>query len=328
MTKISLWASTILASAVLAACSGGSKPEEKKPEAAAAPAAAPATGGKPVVVSSKIDTEGTLLGNMIMLTLEANGIKTTDKLSLGGLPIVRKAIIGGEVDILPEYTGNGAFMFSKDLEKAPEWKDLQKGFEKVKKLDYDANKLVWLTPANANNTYALAVREDVAGPANLKTMSDFGKWVAGGGKVKMIASQEFVNFGGALPEFETAYAFKMKSDQTVVVSGGDTANTIKAAAEQTNGVNTAMVYGTDGATVPSKLRVMEDDKGTQVVYAPAPVVREEVLKAYPNIEKVLEPVFKSLTADVLRGLNAKIQVDGEPSKAVAQAYLKEKGFVK
>lgn len=320
--------SLLAASSLLAACSGGSKPEAPKTAEAPAPAAAPAASGKPVVVSSKIDTEGTLLGNMIMLSLEANGIKTTDKLSLGGLPIVRKALIAGEVDIVPEYTGNGAFMFSKDLEKAPEWKDLQKGFEKVKQLDYDTNKLVWLTPAQANNTYALAVREDVAGPANLKTMSDFGKWVAGSGKVKMIASQEFVNFGGALPEFEKTYGFKMKPDQMVVVSGGDTANTIKAAAEQTNSVNTAMVYGTDGAIAPSKLRVMEDDKGTQVVYAPAPVVREDALKAHPEIAKILDPVFKSLNADILRGLNAKIQVDGEASKAVAQGYLKEKGFVK
>lgn len=282
---------------------------------------------KPVVVSSKIDTEGTLLGNMIILTLEANGIKTQDKLSIGGLPIIRKAIIGSEVDIVPEYTGNGAFMFENQKD-APEWKDLQKGWEKVKQLDYDANKLVWLTPANANNTYALGVRSDVASPNKLKTMTDFGKWVAGGGNVKMIASQEFVNFDGALPAFESTYQFKMKPEQMIVVSGGDTANTIKAAAEQTNGVNTAMVYGTDGAIEPAGLVVMEDDKNTQVVYAPVPVIREDVLKANPDIEKVLDPVFKSLDASVLRGLNARIQVDGELSKAVAESYLKEKGFIK
>lgn len=286
-----------------------------------------AADSKPVVVSSKIDTEGTLLGNIILLALEANGIKTQDKLSLGGLPIVRKALISGEIDIVPEYTGNGAFIFEGQKD-APEWKNLQQGWERVKKLDYDANKLVWLNPAQANNTYALAVRSDVATPNNLKTMTEFGKWIAGGGNVKLIASQEFVNFGGALPEFEKAYAFKMKPEQMVVVSGGDTANTIKAAAEQTNGVNTAMVYGTDGAIAPADLVVMEDDKNTQMVYAPAPVIREEVLKTYPDISKVLAPIFESLDADTLRGLNARIQVDGELSKAVAESYLKDKGFIK
>ncbi|WP_020558441.1 glycine betaine ABC transporter substrate-binding protein OsmF [Thiofilum flexile] len=282
---------------------------------------------KPVVVSSKIDTEGTLLGNMMILTLEAHGIKTQDKLSLGGLPIIRRAIMSSEIDLVPEYTGNGAFMFDNQKE-APEWKDLQKGWEKVKQLDYDSNRLVWLPPANANNTYALAVRSDVATPNNLKTMTDFGKWVAGGGNAKLIASQEFVNFDGALPAFETTYEFKLKPEQMIVVSGGDTANTIKAAAEQTNGVNTAMVYGTDGAIEPAGLVVMEDDKNTQVVYAPAPVIREEVLKNNPDIAKILEPVFQSLDASVLRGLNARVQVDGELPKAVAESYLKEKGLLK
>lgn len=282
---------------------------------------------KPVVVASKIDTEGALLGNMIVLTLEANGIKTQDKLSLGGTPIVRKALLEGEIDIYPEYTGNGAFMFEAEKD-APDWKNLQQGWNKVKKLDYDANKLVWLPAANANNTYALAVRSDVATPNHLKTMTDFGQWVTGGGNSKLIASQEFVNFAGGLPAFESTYSFKFKPEQMVIVSGGDTANTIKAAADQTNGVNTAMVYGTDGAIEPAGLVVMEDDKNTQVVYAPAPVVREEVLKTYPDMVKVLTPVFESLDAPTLRGLNARIQVEGELAKDVAASYLKDKGFIK
>ena len=52
-----------------------------------------------VVVSSKIDTEGSVLGNMILLTLEANGIKTQDRIQLGATPVVRKAITAGEIDI-------------------------------------------------------------------------------------------------------------------------------------------------------------------------------------------------------------------------------------
>ncbi len=59
-----------------------------------------------VVVSSKIDTEGTLLGNVIALALEANGIKTQDRIALGATPVVRKAITAYEIDIYPEYTGN------------------------------------------------------------------------------------------------------------------------------------------------------------------------------------------------------------------------------
>ncbi len=103
-----------------------------------------------VRVGSKIDTEGSLLGNLIVQVLEANGIKTTNKLQLGTTKVLRGAITSGEIDIYPEYTGNGAFFFSD--EKDPAWKNAQAGFEKVKQLDYDKNKIVWLDAAPANNT--------------------------------------------------------------------------------------------------------------------------------------------------------------------------------
>jgi osmoprotectant transport system substrate-binding protein len=279
-----------------------------------------------VVVSSKIDTEGTLLGNVILLTLQANGIPAVDKIALGGTPVVRKAIAAGEIDIYPEYTGNVAFFYDKADD--PVWRDMAKGYEMAKSLDYEGAKIVWLPNAPANNTWAIAVRKDVAEPAGLKTMSDFGKWVAGDGAVMLAGSAEFVNSAGALPAFQTTYGFTMKPEQLVVLSGGDTAATIKAAAEQTSGVNTAMVYGTDGAIDPSGLVVMEDDKGVQQVYAPAPIVREEVLNANPKIAEVLAPVFAKLDADTLRGLNARIQVDGEPARDVAESFLKEAGFLK
>jgi osmoprotectant transport system substrate-binding protein len=288
--------------------------------------AAGASRAADVVVSSKLDTEATLLGNVIRIVLEANGVKTQDRLTLGGTPVVRKAIISGEIDIYPEYTGNAAFFFNKADD--PAWKDLAKGYELAKKLDYDANKIVWLTPAPANNTWAIAVRKDVASGAKLATMSDFGKWVAGGAKVKLAGSAEFVNSPAALPSFQKTYGFALKPDQLLVLSGGDTAATIKAAADQSNGVNAAMVYGTDGGIAASGLTVMNDDKNDQPVYAPTPIIREAVLKEHPKIAEMLKPVFESFTRETLQELNARIQVGGEPAKAVAEDYLKSKGLLK
>lgn len=278
-----------------------------------------------VVVGSKLDTEATLLGNVILLALEANGIATEDRITLGGTPVVRKAIAAGEIDIYPEYTGNAAFFFNKADD--PLWKDHGQGYETAKQLDYEANKIVWLAPAPANNTWAIAVRQDVAEPEKLVTMSDFGRWVAGGGEVVLAGSSEFVNSAGALPSFQQTYGFTMKPEQLIVLSGGDTSATIKAAAEQTNGANAAMVYGTDGAIEASGLVVMEDDKSVQPVYAPAPIIREAVLQENPKIAEILEPIFQSLDAPTLRELNARIQLGGEPARAVAEDYLKTKGFV-
>ena len=279
-----------------------------------------------VVVGSKIDTEGGVLGNIISQVLKANDIAVIDKIQLGATPIVREAITQGQIDIYPEYTGNAAFFFNKgDLDV---WNKPQAGYEEAKKLDYDANKIVWLTPANANNTWAIALRRDVAEPNKLKTLSDFGKYVSDGGSVKLAASSEFVSSATALPAFQTAYQFTLKPDQLITLSGGDTAATIAAAAQQTSGANAAMVYGTDGGIAPADLIVLEDDKGVQPVYLPTPIIRAAVLKEHPQIADILKPVFESFTLESLQELNGRVQVGGEPASDVARDYLTKNGFIK
>ena len=228
-----------------------------------------------VVVSSKIDTEGGLLGQIILQVLDHAGIPTRDRIQLGGTPIVREAILAGEIDIYPEYTGNAAFFFNRADE--PIWQDASAGYEAAKQLDQDANGITWLTPAPANNTWGVALRSDLAEEAGVGTFSEFGEWVAGGGQVKLVASAEFVNSAPALPAFQQAYGFTLTQDQLIVLSGGDTAATIQAAANGTSGANAAMVYGTDGALAFSGLMVLEDDRNVQPVYQPAPIVRAEVL---------------------------------------------------
>ncbi len=279
-----------------------------------------------VRVGSKIDTEGSLLGNLIIQTLEAGGIRTENKVQLGNTKIVRGALTAGEIDIYPEYTGNGAFMFS--VEKDPAWKDAKAGYEKVKALDFQANKIVWLEPAPANNTWAIAIRKDVATANKLKTLDDMGRWIAGGGKFKLAASAEFVERPDALPAFQTAYGFKLKQDQLLTLAGGDTTVTIKAAAEQTSGVNAAMAYGTDGPVAALGLVVLDDTKGVQPIYAPAPIIRAEVLEKHPKIRDLLAPVFRTLDGPTLQSLNARIALGGEDAKKVAASHLKAKGLIK
>lgn len=279
-----------------------------------------------VVVSSKIDTEGGVLGNIILQVLSANDIPTIDKIQLGATPIVREAILQGQIDIYPEYTGNAAFFFNKpDL---PVWNKPQEGYAEAKKLDFETNKIVWLTPAAANNTWAIALRKDLADEHKLSTLSEFGKYVADGGDIKLAASSEFVTSPTALPAFQAAYQFSLKPDQLITLSGGDTAATIAAAAQQTSGANAAMVYGTDGGIAPAGLIVLEDDKGVQPVYLPTPIIREVTLKEYPQIENLLQPVFESLDLKTLQQLNGRVQIGGEPAADVARDYLTQKGFLK
>lgn len=284
-----------------------------------------AAAARDIVVSSKIDTEGGLLGNMMLLALKQAGLPVQDRLQLGATPIVRDALASGQIDIYPEYTGNAAFVYN-DADN-PAWKNAAQAHARATELD-GAHGIVWLTPAPANNTWAIAVRKDVADATGLRTMSDLGRYVAGGGEIKLAASSEFVTSPAALPAFQAAYGFTLRPDQLVQLSGGDTAATIAAAAQQTSGVNAAMVYGTDGGIAPAGLVVMADDKEVEPVYQPAPIVRAPVLEEHPEIAAVLEPVFSGLTLEVLQELNGRIQVGGEPAAAVAEDYLTRSGLLK
>ncbi len=280
----------------------------------------------PITIGSKIDTEGSLLSQIMILMLRDNGFEVIDKSQFGPTSIVRKALESGELDIYPEYTGNGAYFF--DEADSDVWKDAQKGYERVKQLDLETYNIVWLKPAPANNTWAIAMPRKLVAEENLQTLDDLAAYVNGGGYIKLIGSEEFVNSPAALPAFQEAYGFTLTKDQLLTVSSGDTAQTEKAASEGTDGVNAAMAYGTDGSLNAFGLVVLGDPRGVQPVYEPAPRARGEIMDKYPEIASILNPVFASLNLETLQTLNAKIAVEGQNAAAVAREYLTEKGFLK
>jgi osmoprotectant transport system substrate-binding protein len=286
---------------------------------------AAAVAAPPVVVASKIDTEGALLGNMIAEVIEARGIPVERRIQLGPTNILRAALLAGQIDLYPEYTGNGALFFHREADSI--WKNAEHGHALVKKLDAEQNRLVWLAPAPANNTWVIAIRDDIPGFPQGRCLENLVAHLQAGGRFKLAASAEFVESPSALPAFEKTYGFHLRSEQLLTLSGGNTAATLRAAAEGISGVNAAMAYGTDGEIAALGLTALCDDKGAQIVYAPAPVIRESVLRRHPELAAALDPVFASLSLATLQQLNARIAVEGEDAGAVARDYLKSKRFV-
>ncbi len=279
----------------------------------------------PITVGSKIDTEGELLSSVIKVVLEDAGYTVVDKSQTGTTDVVRKALLSGEIDIYPEYTGSGLIFF--EGQDPTVYKDPEKGYEAVKKLDLEQNDVVWLEPAKANNTWLIALKKDFAEAESLATMSDFTAYLAAGKPVKMAGSDEFFTNADAMPAFIETYGFRLAEDQKVVFSGGNTAQTEKAVADGTDGVNFGMAYGTDGALADLGLTVLEDDKGAQLVYWPTPIIRKTTLDEFPEIRDLLDPVFASFDISKLQELNARVQVNGEPADTVARDYLEKNGLI-
>ncbi|UPG85142.1 hypothetical protein L2Y94_17795 [Luteibacter aegosomatis] len=283
--------------------------------------AAFASHAQAVRVGSKADNEGALLGQIVLQVLRHEGIPVVDRTQLGPTSIVRRALVNGDLDVYPEYTGNAGFFFHRETD--PAFRDPRRAYALAASLDLAANRLVWLAPAPADNHWAIGVRGDVARTARLATLDDFSRWVRAGARVKLAGSAEFVESDAALPAFQQAYGFTLRGDQLLVLAGGDTSATIKAAAEGISGVNASMVYSTDGAIAVTGLTVLDDPRHIEMVYQPAPVVREDVLRRYPAMRAPLEAAFRSLTVERLRRLNARTQIDGEDAGKVAADYLRQ-----
>lgn len=86
-------------------------------------------------------------------------------------------------------------------------------------MDFEKNRIVWLEPANANNTWVIAVRKDHATANELRTMADVGRYIAKGGTFKLAASAEFMERIDAMPAFQATYGFKLRADQVLVLAG-------------------------------------------------------------------------------------------------------------
>jgi osmoprotectant transport system substrate-binding protein len=276
---------------------------------------------RPLVVGSKSDTEGALLGHLIAGVLERLGLTVERRLGLGPTLIVRSALLAGELDLYPEYTGNVAFFSGTETD--PAWKAGETAYATARRLD-SARGLVWLGRAPADNTWCIAVNGGLARTENLVSMADFARAVRAD-RIRLAASTEFVESPAALPAFEAAYGFRLPLDRIVSLPGGDTAVTARAAAEGISGINAGMVYGTDGALSALDLAVMSDPKRAQIVYEPAPVIRAQTLERHPEIRAALDPLFAALDAETLRRLNAAVAVEGRTAEAVAAAWLAGRG---
>jgi osmoprotectant transport system substrate-binding protein len=281
--------------------------------------------GDPIILGSFVDTEGGILGNMLLIALEAKGYTITDKVQFGTPDVHRNALLQAELDIGIDYTGNGQY-YSEGFEESL-WRDATAGYNAIKAYDEENNGLIWLAPAHANNTEMLAVKKDFAEANDLKSLEDFARYVNAGGYVKFITSQLFAEKNMGLLGMEEGYGFKLKPDQLIMLSHGNTAETISALANGTDGVNVALVYGTDGSLPDLDLVVLDDPLSIPPVFEPSAIVRAETLDKYPGIGDIIEDVFGSLTLENLQIMNKKVIIDGLSPRDVAKEHLIEAGFI-
>ena len=282
-----------------------------------------ALSGAPVKVSSKNFTEQIILGKIMVYLLKDRGIPVEDRTNLGGTNVNREALMQGQVDLYMEYTGTAWMTFFKKKELIRNSTGL---FKKVKAIDAK-NGLVWLAPAKFNNTYAIVMSAKKADQMGIKTLSDWAAWIKKNpGKMTTAVGAEFYSRADGFKGMMEYYGLKFGKDIPDASVKKMEIPLAKKAVRDSQ-VLCGMAFATDGEIKGYNLVVLADDKSYFPIYNPAPVVRKEVLKKYPQIKFVLGEIGPSLDTATMTRLNYRVNVNGEKPEAVVKSWLQGVGLI-
>ncbi|MBH2686055.1 glycine betaine ABC transporter substrate-binding protein [Serratia ureilytica] len=276
----------------------------------------------PLTLASKNFTEQRILSAITVQYLRAKGFQVEPKTNLATV-ITRNAMINKQIDMTWEYTGTSLIIFNHINKRMTP----QETYDTVKKLDAKLG-LVWLQPADMNNTYAFAMQRRRAEKEQIRTMSQLvakveqvrktdpkHNWLLG-------LDLEFAGRSDGLKPMQALYDMQLDRPQIRQMDPGLVYNAIRDGF-----VDAGLVYTTDGRVKGFDLQVLEDDKGYFPSYAVTPVVRADVLQNTPGLEAALNTLSKQFNNQVITELNAKVDIDYQTPQQVADAFLKQRGLI-
>lgn len=291
--------SMLILLSVLAACGGG----------------IPNTGGA-VRVGSKNLTENKLVAEMYAQVLEDNGIAVERKFDQAGTQGAHNALINHDIDLYPEYTSLAylSVMEMKDGEKDP---GLVR--EKVRKYYERRWKITWLEPAPLNSTTAIAVTPDAANKYNLRTLSDL---VRAAPSLRFAAESNFQQRPDGLPALVSTYGSADFQSMNVYDPAG------KYQALQSGEADAVVASSTDGQIRSGNLILLQDDRGLWSENHVTPVVWQEVLERYPQLDDVLNELSAKVTTEAMSELNWKVDGENQNYEQVATDFLRQNGLLR
>ncbi|CAM3289444.1 glycine betaine ABC transporter substrate-binding protein [Filibacter tadaridae] len=265
-----------------------------------------------LILGSRNNTESIILSHVMgQLIEDKTDIEVIYKENLGGSNVVWTAMLNGNLDVIPDYTGTIVVnYYHEDPGTAEET------LATTKRL-VDGDGIIAFNTFGFNNTYTLALDEAKAEELGVVTFSDFAKY---SDDFILGAVFEFIDRPDGLPGFQEEYDIQFKE-----VKGMD--HGIMYRSIGANEVDVINSYTTDGQLQDYDLRVLEDDKSYFPPYHALPLVRKEALEKYPEIEDVLKQLEGTINEETMQKMNAKVDNDGMMVERAAQEFLEEAGLI-
>lgn len=270
--------------------------------------------GGTVHMATKSMTEQFILASMMKTLIEQDTdltVKLTEGVG-GGTMNIQPAMVKGEFDFYPEYTGTGwnNVLKMEGLYSEALFDQLVAGYKEMG--------MSWVGMMGFNNTYGIAVRTEIAQQYNLKTLSDLA---AVAPQLVFGANYDFFERLDGFDALCQAYGLQFKD--TVDMEMG-----LKYDAIRQKEIDVVNAFTTDGQLSSSNVTVLADDKGFYPSYMCGFIVRDEVLAAHPELLDVFKKVENILTDAKMAAMNYQVEVEGQDPAVVATNFLKEAGLVK
>ncbi|MCK2046675.1 MULTISPECIES: glycine betaine ABC transporter substrate-binding protein [Chromohalobacter] len=266
-----------------------------------------------IVVGGKNFTEQQILSSMTTQYLEGLGYDVEKRAGLGSA-VLRQAQENGQIDLYWEYTGTSLINYN---DESAEGLTVDETYQKVKELDAEKG-LVWLEPSDANNTYALAMREASVEETGITSLSDLAQAVNDEQGLTFAMNAEFYAREDGWRPLQQAYDFRASRGDVKRMDSGLVYQALRD--EQ---VDVGLVFATDGRIPAFDFQVLEDDQNFFPAYALTPVVRQATLDANPELAEQMNTLSGLLDNDTMSTLNAQVDVDKTPIEQVAENFLEE-----
>ena len=269
---------------------------------------------KTINIATKPMTEGYILGQMLTELIEQDTdlkVNITNGVG-GGTSNIHPAIVKGEFDLYPEYTGTS---WEAVLKKEASYDESK--FDELQKEHKEKYNLEYVNLYGFNNTYGLAVNKDIAEKYNLKTYSDLAKV---SNNLIFGAEYDFFEREDGYKELQKVYNMNFKKQIDMDIG-------LKYQAMQDKKIDVMVIFTTDGQLAISDVVVLEDDKKMYPSYRAGTVVRSEILSEYPELKPVLEKLNNILDDKTMADLNYQVESKGKKPEDVAREYLQEKGLL-
>lgn len=260
-----------------------------------------------IVVGSKNFTEQLVLGEIAAQQIERKlHVRVERKLDLGGTLLTQEALVKGDIDLYPEYTGTGSSVVLK--EKIPS--DPVKAYMEVKDEYMKRFHLVWLPPLGFNDTFAMVVRTSDAKrlPSDDLSAATARPWRLGVG-------YEFLTRPDGLEKLNQVYGIPWKDTPRSMDLG------LLYQALRQRKVDMAAGNSTDAQLSESYFSMLRDDKRAFPPYSACYVVREDLVKQQPQVEWALSMLSNRISDETMRSLNRRVEVEHVPVQTVAKDFL-------